>query len=118
MLDELAWGLKGILPENAEIAWGARTIFSNGVIDLLGDRQDFKSIHPNKHSRNAAFIRLLNETIITLARDRARELHRDGEIYDDDRHCLCQRIVGSPRWRCMARASGGYLYITVFQWSE
>jgi len=105
----LDWGLKGVLIEQATMAWGCRAIFSGGVIDIVHDRQSFWSKHEDK-LKSASFFLLINSKIMELAREQAKE------IYDEDAHCLCQRLLGTPRWRCMARASGGYLYMTIFTW--
>ena len=104
----LTWGVRGVVPEGARAAWGARAIYSPGAarpLDLVWDRQ---SVYRRTGRGQAHLLSLLNGGILNTV----QEVTRGGDpgsqevavLYDDDE----VRVVGSPQ------GSHGYYYVTAW----
>ena len=114
---QLTWGVRGVIPEDARAAWGARAIYSPGAVlplDLVWDRQSVCRTWGVRGAVRTAggicgyLLSLLNGGIL----DTVQEVTRGGDpgsqevavLYDDDE----VRVVGSPQ------GSHGYYYITAW----
>jgi len=105
---KLTWGVRGVVPEDAQAAWGARAIYSPGAarpLDLVWDRQ---SVGSGSLKSMDHLLSLLNGGILNTV----QEVTRGGDpgsqevavLYDDDE----VRVVGSPQ------GSHGYYYVTAW----
>jgi len=105
---ELTWGVRGVVPEDAQAAWGARAIYSPGAarpLDLVWDRQ---SVGSGSLKSMDHLLSLLNGGILNTV----QEVTRGGDpgsqevaiLYEDDE----VRVVGSPQ------GSHGYYYVTAW----
>lgn len=84
-------------------AWGARAIFKNGLIDLVGNRQSFQGSSP------IAWQLMVNMQLPIL-RKKVEEMYWAGKLPSDE----VVEILDEPGFRALVRAAGGYLYITAF----
>jgi hypothetical protein len=118
------WGLWSACPEDAKIAWGARTIIEepDGYrkkynIDLVWDRQGTRGAEDHRNELQA-FCDKLNGTVLKVAfdracsllRDRKMEMHEEGlfTLYDNDG----VKVMGNTNGSC------GYLYVIAFPTEE
>ena len=118
---KITWGLRGVVPEDARVAWGARAIYqpsSSRPLDLVWNRQSVyrqrgrAASHPSGESsvifHEKHLFTLLNGGIL----DTVQEVTRGGDpgsqevavLYEDDE----VRVVGSPQ------GSHGYYYVTAW----
>ncbi len=108
---QIPWGLKGAVPKDATIAWGARTILRDGYVDILGDRQGF--IGPTK--RAIKDFSLVVQEVLPTVKKRVHELYARHDIDPgfSEQHVLFDseelRIVGNTN------ASHGYLYLAAWK---
>lgn len=112
------WGLWSECPKNAKVAWGARTIIEEPNtyrkeynIDLVWDRQ---STQGEDSTELQAFCDLLNTDVLAVARKRACELLRDGEMEMHEAKLFTLHdgdvvVLGNTNASC------GYLYLIAFR---
>lgn len=110
---ELGFGYRGV-EIIAPALWGARAIFTGGIVDIVWDRQDLKS-DDDKSKR--ALIDALNGPgvggeggALGLFRAHMRRLVRQG--YDEERGGLVNVEFEGVLFTCSTNESCGYLYIT------
>jgi hypothetical protein len=108
----LPYGCSKALPENVEMAWGARLIYPD---DLLWDRQGcLPSDTYEKQHMKADLLTWLSAGAGDAARREARALAEERELHAMDQHVLTLYedkdgiVVGSPQ------GSGGYLYLAAY----
>ncbi len=111
-LPKLMWGLKNAVPEDARAAWGARAIWKSGEIDLLWDRQSVVALTDEDKK---IFLGSMNGGVLASARERARELFREGALRGDVSGL--ETLYEGPLATVVANtnASYGYLYIAAWR---
>ena len=108
---QIPWGLKNAVPDNAAIAWGARTILRDGYVDLVPDRHGFCP----PHGKAVKAFALALENVLPQVYDRVKELCDQNIMMDDfaEQHTLYEDdelcVVGNTN------ASYGYLYLAAWK---
>lgn len=113
MSEKIPWGLKFAVPKDATLAWGARTIYRDGYIDVVHDRQGF--IGPDEKSIKEFAI--LVQDALAIVKKRVLGKFESGDRDIDpgfsEEHILYDsedlRIVGNTN------ASHGYLYLAAWK---
>lgn len=108
----LAFGCSKALPENVEMAWGARLIFPD---DLLWDRQACldSDTYEKKHMK-ADLLTWLSAGAGDAARKEARILADDGMLRPSHDHTVTLYTDDRGTVRGSPQGSYGYLYIAAW----
>lgn len=111
LLPPLAWGYKeGLLP-TTPAAWGARAIFSNGIVDLPPDRQATQRLRPEDLT---LLLQTLNYGALETARKEASRLYNVGILRPDEAKEVILYEDNGIVILANTKASGGYLYLVAF----
>jgi hypothetical protein len=112
---QLEWGLKGVIPEDAMAAWGARAILDPGEspMGLLPDRQCVDSADDDSR---AELIELLNgpncgDGVIRKVQDELRFM-LDERMVEPSYDAGHVKLFDSRRVTVLARVTPDYVYVT------
>lgn len=103
----------------APALWGARAIFTGGIVDIVWDRQDLKA--DNAAAKKALIAALngpepgsrRNPGAIARFKMRVEGMVVDGKIDPDEREGIQHEVeIDGVLFTCSTNGSHGYLYIT------
>lgn len=100
------YGYSNGIPEGVTAAWGCRAIFSDGVVDVVHDRQGYDG--PATPRRELADY--MWDRVRDVWKWRAKRMHDSGELADEQGHVLYE----DERVTVKGRAAGGYLYVCAY----
>ena len=111
-MNNLAWGYKGVVPENSLAAWGARAIFRReGGFDLVGDRQDL--VFENEQAK-AVLIRALNGGLLKACNKKVRDLINEGTMRSNEAHHILLHEDAEIAVAANTNGSCGYIYLAAW----
>jgi hypothetical protein len=102
-MKSLAWGLPGLVPDDAPNMWGARAIFKNGIVDIV----------PDRHSLSATYEPM--KFMKWLQKKGLKWLEKEAKCLRGNREELVSLDDGKFHLRANTNASYGYLYITAWE---
>jgi hypothetical protein len=121
----LPFGCNQGVPDNVELAWGARWIVQGGsYMDQLGDRMGTAVRDDIAEQLDAATIEAmkddlfayLNEHVKMEPRENARHLHIVGKLSDRDPFDTVVTIFDDPKCKVVASCQRSYGYVYVAAW--
>lgn len=110
--NDLEWGLKAEIPEDAQAAWGARAIQQYDKLDLLPDRQDSFAVN---ESMKAGFWAAWGRAgMLGVIRDAYSKLWQAGKFRHDQAETV--RIYEDNALVTVGNTNGshGYVYLAVY----